>query len=69
MRSLMTLVIAVICLVCVAEAQNEFKLNAKFSETDGNWVTACLGTSVTWGTEVLSPISIKDDIGKCDRDL
>jgi len=34
MRSLMTLVIAVICLVCVAEAQNKFKLKGKFSETD-----------------------------------
>jgi len=34
MRSLMTFVIAVICLVCVADAQTKFKLKGKYSETD-----------------------------------
>jgi len=34
MRIVIAFVLAVMCLVCVAEAQNKFKLNGKFSETD-----------------------------------
>lgn len=34
MRALIMFVVAVMCLVCVSEAQNKFKLNGKFSETD-----------------------------------
>jgi len=34
MRTVIAFVVAVMCLICVAEAQNRFKLNGKFSETD-----------------------------------